>query len=124
MKNPYRPDNTVTQSFNDGIVTVCAVTDVAVPGYKPTKQLTEKKTLRYQERRLGIQRFFSGMQNQISVERVVRCPRQNEVNSQDIAITQDGRQYRIDLVQMVQDVFPPCMDLTLTVIEQKYEVIA
>ncbi len=31
------------------------------------------------------------------------------VSSQDVAVTQDGRQYRIDLVQRVQDVFPPSM---------------
>ena len=39
-----------------------------------------------------------------------------------MAITEDGEQYRIDLVQTVTDVYPPSMDLTLARIEQKYEV--
>ena len=47
-----------------------------------------------------------------------------EVSSQDVAVTQDGRQYRIDLVQRVQDVSPPSMDLTLAKVEQRWEVVS
>lgn len=35
-------------------------------------------------------------------------------------MTQDGRQYRIDLVQLAQDVWPPSLDLTLAKTEQIY----
>ena len=44
------------------------------------------------------------------------------MSSQDVAVTEDGKQYRIDLVQTTTDVFPESMDLTLLRIEQKYEV--
>ena len=121
-KAPYRPSNEVTQSYNSGVVTVYAVTDSARPGYQPVEQLTEKIKLRYEEQRLGIQRYYNAMQNQIQVERVIRTPRHGQITNQDVAITEDGRQYRIDLVQTVQNVWPASQDLTLAKIEQIYDV--
>ena len=68
------------------------------------------------------QRYYEGRQNQAQIERVLRVPRVPGVSSQDVAVTEDGKQYRIDLVQTTIDVFPESMDLTLLRIEQKYEV--
>ena len=84
-------------------------------------KLTRKATLRYAERRLGIQRYYDALQNQIQVERVLRVPRAGNVTSQDVAITEDGRQYRIDLVQSVDEVYPPSVDLTLSKVEQEFK---
>ena len=119
---PYRPDSEVTQPYNDGVVTVYAVTDAARPGYQPKPALTPKAVLRYEEQRLGIQRFYSGKQNQVELERVIRTPRLSCVSSQDVAVTEDGRQYRIDMVQSVPDVWPASMDLTLAKVAQNYDV--
>lgn len=117
---PYRPktDNGVTQSFTSGVVTVYSEQNVAPPGYLPQVQLTEKVTLRYEERSLGLQRYFNAQQNQVQVERVIRCPRYAGVTNQDVAETEDGTRYRIDMVQAVMDVYPLCMDLTLARYEQ------
>ena len=121
-QKPYRPIKEISQTFNDGIVTVYADTDAAKPGYKPTSGLIKRIELCYEERVLGIQRFFSGKQNQIKVERVIRCPATGQVSTQDVAITEDGQQYRIDLIQKADGVYPPSVDMTLTHVEQKYEV--
>lgn len=123
-KEPYRPANEITQGFNDGLVTVYTVTNDSKPGYKPVEGLSAKISLRYAEQRLGIQRYYSGLQNQIQVERVLRVPRHGDVNSQDVAITEDGRQYRIDLIQQADGVYPPALDLTLVRIDQEYEVLS
>ena len=124
-KAPFRPrtDNGVTQGYNDGLVIIYPVTDSAAPGYEPKPQLTKKLALRYEERSLGIRRYYEAMQNQISVERVVRCPRVAGVTNQDVAQTEDGTYYRIDLVQAVTDVYPPSMDLTLAKYIQNPEVV-
>lgn len=76
--------------------------------------------LEYAERKLGIQRYFSGQQNQIEVSRVIRVqiPAQ-EITNQMIAVTEDGKRYTIRLVQNVRDSYPPCYDLTLERITQK-----
>ena len=124
-KAPTRPtENQVTQCYNDGVVTVYAVTDSAAPGYQPRPNLVQppKAVLRYEEQRLGIQRYYEAKQNQIQAERVIRTPRYGQVTNQDVAITEDGRQYRIDMVQTVKNVWPASQDMTLARIEQIYEV--
>lgn len=120
-KAPYRPNNEITQSFNDGIVKIYALKDSAKPGYMPNPKPTPIYTLRYEEQRLGINRYYSAMQNQIDIEKVIRTPRV-PINNQNIAVTEDGRQYGIDMVQSVMHAFPPCIDITLTKIEQVAEL--
>ena len=92
---PFRPGNEITQSFNDGLVAIYAVTDGAQPGRLPVPVLEKKLTLRYEERQLGIQRYYSARQNQVKIERVVRVPRTGRISTQDVAVTEDGRQYRV-----------------------------
>lgn len=120
-KAPYRPSNEITQDFNDGVVKIYEVKDSAPPGYMPNPTPTLLYTLRYEEQRLGINRYYNAMQNQIDIEKVIRTPRA-PVNNQNIAVTEDGRQYGIDMVQSVMDAFPPCIDITLTKIEQVAEL--
>ena len=67
-------------------------------------------------------RYFSASQNQVKVEKVLRVPRRAEISPQDVAVTQDGRQYRIELIQMAEGVYPPSLDLTLGTVEQIYEL--
>lgn len=120
-KAPYRAKGEISQRYNDGIVRIYSVTDTAEPGYAPVETPTEKIKLPYEERRLGITRYFSGAQNQMQIDRVLRVQRAGKVNTQDIAVTEDGQNYRVDLVQSVPDVWPESMDLTLSKIEQIIE---
>lgn len=120
MKKPFRPNADVTQSFSDGMVTVYSVADKAQAGYKPVEKLTFKVKVPYEERRLGIQRYYNAKQNQIEIERVIRVPISNvKISNQDIAETEDGVKYRIDLVQKVKGIFPPSIDITLKLYTQK-----
>lgn len=122
-KTPFRPDDRrITQSYRDGVVRIYTVTDGAAPGYQPRPVLTLLETLFYQERRVGLQRYYAGRQAQVEVERVIRIQLRPAVNPQCVAVTEDEEQYGIELVQQVQDVYPPSIDLTLVRIEQKYEV--
>ena len=121
-KNPYRPQHEISQSFNDGIVEICKIENSGESGYKPVKRLVPVFTLNYAERKLGIKRYYSGKQNQVEISRVIRVPQPpEEITNQNIAVTEKRTQYRIDLVQAVTDVYPPCYDLTLTRITQTEE---
>lgn len=122
-KAPNRPNNEISQTFNDGVVIICEVIDVAEPGYAPKEELLPKYKLGYAERQMGVQRYYAAQQNQIQIERVIRVQRGIAVDNQNVAITEDGHQYRIDLVQAILDVYPPCLDITLAKIEHDYEVI-
>lgn len=117
-KAPNRPRNEITQSYNDGVVTIYSVADVAQPGYQPQIELTEKIKLRYEERSMGLQRYYQAMQNQVQIERVLRVQRTNKITSQDAAITEDNTKYKIYMVQAVSDVYPPSVDITLSKFEQ------
>lgn len=119
---PHRPDNEITQELNSGVVYIYSVEDSAQPGYQPKPALKLKLTLRYEEQRLGINRLYLSRQNQAEVEKVIRVPRQDSISNQDVAILENGSQYSIDYTQTVQDVYPPCLDLSLVKIEQDYEV--
>ena len=115
---PRRPTHEISQSYNDGIANIFAVTDGAAPGYQPIETLRPKVSLHYEERRLGLQRYYSAAQDQIRVERVIRVPHAGGVTSQDVVIDEAGQRYRIDLVQLVPDVWPLSDDLTLVRYEQ------
>lgn len=119
---PHRPDNEITQELNSGVVQIYSVEDSAQPGYQPKPALKLKLTLRYEEQRLGINRLYLSRQNQAEVEKVIRVPRQDSISNQDVAILESGSQYSIDYTQTVQDVYPPCLDLSLVKVEQNYEV--
>lgn len=121
---PNRPNHEITESYNDGIVNIYAVQDGAAPGYRPVPVLVLVKRMRYQERYLGINRLYSGRQNQVDIQRIVRVQKVPGVSNQNVAITEDGQQYRIDSVQDVIGAYPPSLDLTLATVEQEYEVRA
>jgi SPP1 family predicted phage head-tail adaptor len=112
-----RKNNKISQQYSDGVVTIYSVEDTAEPGYKPVEKPTPKIKLFYEEQRLGIQRYYAALQNQVEVTRVVRTPRAGDINNQDIAITEDGKKYAITMVQAVPDVNPPSVDITLSLIE-------
>lgn len=117
-KAPQRPAVKISQCYNGGLANIFTVSDAAAPGYLPIEQLTPKISLRYEERRLGIRRYYEAAQNQIRVERVIRVPHAGGVTSQDVVIDEKGQRYRVDLVQLVPDVYPPSDDLTLVEYEQ------
>lgn len=121
-KAPFRPDNEISQPFNSGVVSIYRVTDAGEPGYAPVPRLELRVKLRYEELKLGLIRYFSAKQSQVKIEKVLRVPKGPEISPQDVAVTQDGRQYRIELVQMAEGVYPPSLDLTLGAVRQVYEL--
>ncbi len=105
---------TLTQSFNDGVVNIYTVENIAEEGNLPKEKLTIKITaLHYEERTVGMNRFYTAMQNQVRVGQMIRVPRINSVSAQDVAIPIDGKQYKIIQIQYPKDVFPQVMDLSL-----------
>lgn len=112
-----------TQVFNDGIVKIYSVVDKAEVGNTPKDELTLKVgPLRYEERIVGMSRFWTAKQAQVKVDRMIRTPKLSMVSTQDVAILIDGEQYEIVQVQYPKDVEPPSMDLSLERLEAAYEI--
>lgn len=108
------------QQFNDGLVVLCNVKNIAAPGNRPVEGLEQKATLRFAERTVGIQRFYSALQANAKVERLVRCLRRRDISTQDIAVVGE-QQYKIELIQYPEGNSPAVMDLTLTEVAQRYD---
>lgn len=118
-KMPNRPNNQISQTFNDGIVSICKVEDIAQVGRAPKPHVTEiKYKLRYEEKRVGVTRFYSAKQAQIQIDRVIRVNRVPGINTNDIAVFVDGAKYRIEQVQKVEGIYPECMDISLVLYDR------
>lgn len=112
-RTPNRTYDTVSQSYNDGIVKIYSTADEAKAGGMPVEKLTLKYTLMYSEQRIGITRYYTAQQYNDDVERLIRV-QAVKIETRDIAETEDGRRYNVGMVQTVEDVYPPSLDLTLT----------
>ena len=111
-----------SQQFNDGIVKIYDVTNTAPDGGMPIEGITLKQTLRYKERTVGLTRRNFARQDNVVIKYVLRCPRLRDVSAQDIAIPNDGKQYRIWDVQYPEDIDPPVMDITLEEMKAVYDI--
>lgn len=112
---------TLTQQFNDGIVDIYSVQNIAEPGNMPKDGLKIKiSNLRYEERTVGMGRYWTAAQAQVRIEQLLRVPRIRSVSTQDIAIV-NGQQYKIVQIQYPPGIEPSCMDLSLQRLEVEYE---
>lgn len=108
--------------FNDGLVTIYGVENQAAPGEKPRERLVKKISLRCAQRTVGIRRHYAALNAGARVDLLLRIPCRPEISAQDVAVPNDGKQYRITLVQIPEDVMPPVMDLTLERLEREYDL--
>jgi hypothetical protein len=113
---------TPTQQFNDGVVKLYDVKNIAPDGELPKYALTEKYALRYAARTVGLTRYYTAMQADVRVQYFLRCPGGRGVSSLYGAVPHDGKQYRIERVQHSEGVAPPYMDLTLEALEEDYAI--
>jgi len=104
-----------TQPYNDGLLTIYQVGNIADPGDTPVDGLKTKNTgIPYDNLTVGMNRFWQGKQLDIKIARLLRCPRLPMVNPLDVVTTEDGQTYRIEQVQWPKDIEPPSMDLSLS----------
>ena len=101
-----------SQTYNDGFLKIYEMSTVNLPGMAPKVERRLKYQLRYEERSIGITRAYLAMQSGNRVDLVLRCPRV-PVSTLDIAVPNDGLDYRIDINQHPADVVPESMDLQL-----------
>lgn len=115
--------NQVTQTFNDGVLNIYSVENQATPGNMPNNKFTQKvEKLRYDERTVGMSRYWIAMQAQEQIDFLVRTPRIMSVNTSDIVTLIDGEQYKIKQIQYPKEIYPDCMDLSLERLEEHYEL--
>lgn len=91
-------------TFDDGIVTIYELKEKPDPGKKPKKVLVEAERFYFSYDILGINRYYTALQANQQIDAVINVPGWNEINSaRHIAALEDGRQYRIPMVQPQHD---------------------
>ena len=112
----------MNQTFNDGVLNIYSVGNIAEPGSMPKEGLTLKiASLRYEERIVGMGRFWTAMQAMAKIDMVVRVPRFKSVSTQDVVIL-DEEQYSIVQIQTPPEITPAVMDLSLQRLEAAYDI--
>lgn len=102
------------QTFNSGLLSIYGVTDISEPGERPEKGLYPLRlNIRYHERTVGIQRFWTGMSQDQKITMVCRVPKFKDVQSGDVVHIAGDKQYVIKQVQYIEDTQPQVMDLSL-----------
>lgn len=102
------------QTFNDGILNIYTVGNTAKNGNMPKEELTYKiGPLRYEERTVGMSRYWTAKQANVKVSQLLRVPRRDTVNTDDIAVLSNSMQFRIIQIQYPKGTDIPVMDLSL-----------
>lgn len=90
-------------TFDDGILTIYTVENVAEPGMMPVEGLVEKEKYYYGFDTLGFNRFYTAMQAKQMIESVVNIPGWGEIKATDICALDNGDQFRIVMRQPTKD---------------------
>lgn len=108
-------------AFNDGICDVYRVGNSAEAGDRPVEKLRHKYRLRFHWHVVGLQRYYEAKQAQVTITKAIDVPLLEDVNPQDVVIISD-KQYRIEQIQQKHDSKPPSAVLSLSDIEEAFEI--
>ena len=112
-------------TFDDGILTVYDVKNIAQGGDRPVMGLEEKAKYYFSYAQISITRYYTAMQANQEVSAVVNIPGWNDVKNTDVIIITEPEtlQYQVGLVQPELDENGlRIMKITLERLGQKYEV--
>lgn len=101
-----KADNIEFVSFSDGVCNIYPTDDGG------NRQADKYTNLGFSNRTLGLKRFFEAAANQMSVNKVIRIPQLNNIDSYD-HVEINSVSYDIKLVQNIYNSNPPSIDLTL-----------
>ena len=99
------------ETFNDGICSFHLIDDDGNAG-------TQKECLRYQERTVGVQRYYEAMTAKIQIDRLIRVPFRPWMTPEYLAVI-NGEVYEIKQVQTVPDTRPKTNNVSLHIARQR-----
>ena len=90
-------------TFDDGILKIYTLENIALPGKKPIKGLRLKSSHYFGFETVGINRFYTAMQANNQIADLVHIWQDRDITAKDICILEDGKQYRCSMVQHTED---------------------
>ena len=108
--------------FN-GVLKICTLQNVADSGEMPTEKLVVVSRHYYGDRIIGYNRQYAAMGVSQQVDRLVRIWRDENITVKQYALLDDGKQYRVDMVQhLLDDDGLKVTDLTLSRLDDNFDV--
>lgn len=86
-------------TFDDGILTIYKTENIANPGNKPVIGLIEKNQAYFGFETIGINRYYTALQAKQQIDTLVHIWQDRGIAANDICILESGKQYRIVMVQ-------------------------
>lgn len=109
----------------EGKLSIYSLKNIAEKGLMPAEKLVWVCNEFYGRRTVGVTRQYAALGANRRVDKLLRIWRNDSVMPDMFAIPDDGRQYRIDMVQLTTDEDGlDVMDLTLVRLEDNYDVVA
>lgn len=91
-------------TYDDGIVKIYEIQNIASAGDKPREGLVYSKAFYYGYSDLGINRYYTALQAHQQIESVINVQGWERIDpSVNIAVMEDGSQFRIQMVQPMHD---------------------
>lgn len=107
----------------EGTLKLCELRNTAEPGEMPVEKLVILSYHYYGDRVVGYNRQYAAMGVSQQVDRLVRIWRDESVHVRQYALLDDGKQYRIDMVQHLLDEDGlKVTDLTLFRLDDNFDV--
>lgn len=97
--------------FNDGVCGLREIDDDGNAG-------VQREALRFQERTVGIKRYFEAMTAKVQIDRLIRVPMRPWLTSEYLAVI-DGQVYEIKQIQKINDTSPKTNDISLHLTRQR-----
>lgn len=103
-----KPDNIEFISFNDGICDIYTIDD-------EEKRTNKYIGLNFSNKVLGFKRYWAAAANQMQINRVMKVPFVNGIDTFDTVEVNGVGKYDIKAIQEIYDSNPPCLILTLKI---------
>jgi hypothetical protein len=104
------------ETFNDGICSIRQIDDDGNAG-------DEMARVRYQERTVGIKRYYEAMTAKVQVDRLIRVQYLRWLTSEYVAVI-DGQVYDIVQVQTINDSNPKTNDISIHLTRKRRDTYA
>jgi hypothetical protein len=107
--------------LNDGIVTICTLENISIPGKMPKEALKKQFREFYGVKTAGVTRYYAGKQAGDLIELLIEIQRRDISPTGFYAVIGDS-QYRISQVQQIESDGLKMTDLSLVRLGENYDV--
>lgn len=108
-------------SYDDGVLTVFTSKNGSADGTIPKKVLQERFQSFYEFSTVGMQRYYTALQNNQRVTDAVKIPDRRHISTDDTVQLEDGMYYRVLQVQWITEKNEQKTLLSLERIGDNYE---